>query len=379
MNIELIPYKILIYYDIPELFVAKDNVSTNYLCLKTQDQNSPMYVTIPISDKKLNLIQAGLLELRDAFINSENGYWLLASFDEKELLFAEKIAWALIPEEFLPNAGFFFQKQEDYGSTILEESNAKYNTIVHLALTDQPGEQSVNVNTLADFIKIFQNLIKYTYKKEISQLKKNVREVLDQANNYTLRAFASTPGSFNIHLESTSHPNLFGENDIERALEKIDLMFFEYTSDQEIINTLRGFKGHSVSSLKRLLEIILRDSLHFEYKWISQKDTKIRKSSIKSVYASKIVDLLQSKNDLSQEIKEFIGYVHQADIDRGNWRIFNIDDEKEYSGISEHVKLDGITLETIKYRFICEEIIEEYKVSGKEETKYKLMSIETIN
>jgi hypothetical protein len=379
MTIDLHPYKILIFYDIPELFVAKDSVNTNYLCLKTSENEVPSYVTVPLSERKLNLIQAGLIDLREAFRKSELGFWFMSNFIEKDRLVAEKTDWESVPEDLLPEEGFFFQKIEEEGSLILQESNEKYNTILHLSLTDTPGEESIKVESLADFIKSFQNLIKYTYKKEISQFKKSAREILDEPANYTLRAFASSPGSFKLHLESATRPNLFRENNIERALEKLDLLFIEYSNEDELVAVLKAFKGHSVTSLKRLFEIILRDSLQFDFKWTSQSDLRIRKHTINPIYATKVVELLKTKSDLSQEVKELIGYVHQADVDRGNWRIYNIEDEKEYSGTSEYVKLDGITLETIKYRFICEEYLEEYKISGKEEKKYKLISFDPID
>ncbi len=378
MNIEIFPYKILIYYDIPELFIAQDKVLSKYLCLKTTDGKHLDYLTIPISEKKLNLLQSGQIDLRDAFMNSELGFWLIATCKDDDLFYAERKDWISIPDELLPDKGFSFPIQQDFESVIIQESSSRYNTILHVTLADEPGVESVKVETLADSIKAFQSLIKYTYKKEISHFKKNIRDTLDQSFNYTLRAFASTPGSFNIHLESAITPNLFGETNIERALEKIDQMIEGYKSEQDLIELLKEFKGHSVNSLRKLLEIILRDSVHFKYAWTTQRDLKIRKNEIRSVYATQVVELLKSKSDLAQEIKELIGYVHQADIDKGNWRIFNIEDEKDYSGSSEQIKLDGITLETIKYKFICEEIVEEFKISGKEEVKYKLISFEAL-
>lgn len=104
----------------------------------------------------------------------------------------------------------------------------------------------------------------------------------------------------------------------------------------------------------------------------------IKKSSIRPSYAERVVALIKTKTDLSQEIKQFIGFVRQADVDKSDWRIHNIEDDKEYSGSSVNMTLEGITLETIKYKFVCEEIIEEYTISGKEEKRYNLISFEKI-
>jgi len=377
MELQLFPYKILIYYDLPELFLAKDNIETKYICLRTPDEVKPSYVSLPVSNKKLHDIQIGSIDLRNAFAKSEMGYWLISNFIDDAYLLSNRMDWSSLPNELLPEEGYFLEKPTDIDPVMIRESNEKYNTILHLSLSDRPGEESIQIDILSDFIKSFQNLIKYTYKKEISQFRKPIRETLDQPGNYLMRAFAASPGSFNLHLEATTTPNLFGENNIERALEKVDLMFNEYGTEEEVIDILRGFKGHSVNNFRKILELILRDNIHFEYKWVSQSNIKIKRKTINPIYAYKLIELLKTKNDLSQEIREFIGYVHQADVDKGNWRIVNIEDNKEYSGISELTKLEGITLETVKYKFTCEEVIEEYKVSGKEEIKYKLISFES--
>ena len=45
MNIKIILKDILLYYDTPQLFIARDNVGTNYLCmLVEQNQEFDIFV-----------------------------------------------------------------------------------------------------------------------------------------------------------------------------------------------------------------------------------------------------------------------------------------------------------------------------------------------
>jgi hypothetical protein len=81
---------------------------------------------------------------------------------------------------------------------------------------------------------------------------------------------------------------------------------------------------------------------------------------------------------LSEEIREFMGVVKQADV-RGNWRILSQDEDKEYSGTAMPESIAGITLDTKKYKFICEEKVTIDTVTDKEKITFHAISIEEIS
>jgi hypothetical protein len=85
-----------------------------------------------------------------------------------------------------------------------------------------------------------------------------------------------------------------------------------------------------------------------------------------------------SSEELSEESKEFIGHLVQINVDKGTWRVYNLEDETEYSGESNPEFLQGLTVETVNYKLVCTEIIEAMKVSEKEKVKYILTTIEKI-
>ena len=59
------------------------------------------------------------------------------------------------------------------------------------------------------------------------------------------------------------------------------------------------------------------------------------------------------------------------------WRIINEEDDKEYNGESE-TELAGLIIETQRYKFVCEERLEEERGTGKEFSKLYLISLQTI-
>ncbi len=81
----------------------------------------------------------------------------------------------------------------------------------------------------------------------------------------------------------------------------------------------------------------------------------------------------------TEEIKEFIGYFVQVDITRKTWKIKTEDEGKFIFGEAlSNEQLKGLTVDSIIYKIVCEELIEEFTVSEKEKTKYILKSIEEI-
>jgi hypothetical protein len=68
----------------------------------------------------------------------------------------------------------------------------------------------------------------------------------------------------------------------------------------------------------------------------------------------------------------------QIDVDKGTWRVYNLEDETEYSGESNPEFLQGLTVETVNYKLLYTETIEAMKVSEKEKVKYVLNSIEEM-
>jgi copper homeostasis protein CutC len=123
---------------------------------------------------------------------------------------------------------------------------------------------------------------------------------------------------------------------------------------------------------------LIDENLTIKYKWFAPKLESVHHRILTTDYARKVYDLLNRSEELIEETKEFIGFVKQADVEKGNWRILNESDNKEYNGESAGKSLEGITLETVRYKILCQEIIEELTVSEKEKVKYVLKSIDKV-
>lgn len=364
--------QILVYYDIPEIFIATDEVGTRFVCLLVDlDNNTVLYISTAISSNRLTDFINGKEDLREIFINPETNQIYI--FDElSEVIIAQVYENDNLPEDYLPEVGFKYKKPLDDDKLILNEALEKNNAIVHLAVSDSNDNYSIDADDFGDIVKLYQIIIENSYKKEIAR--KNIKNKKDYIipQNYKLRAFASSYSSFNLHMFSTSQVDLFGNSIIELALLKFEEIIRDFENDEEYILSLRTIKGHTISSLKKLTKKLIDCDIKIKHKWYSLGQDKVHFSILDKAKAEKINDILNLSDELAEERKVFEGYFVQVDVEKGTWRIYNEEDAKEYSGEVIGDLLQGVTVKTETYSIECLEIIEELKVAEKEKVKYVL-------
>lgn len=367
--------QILVYYDYPEIFIAVDNVGTNYLCLLVATDNEQTnYITTAISNKRLSSFINGNTDLRDIFEEPEIKQWF--TFNQViDTIEATEWNEAFLPQEFLPEKGFLYHKQLQGDELILNEVIEKRNAVVHLAVSDSDDNYSIDADNLGDIVKLYQVIIENSYKKSLIQHNVKDKKQYYIPPNYKLRAFASSYSSFNLHLHSTSQIDLFGNSMIEMGLEKFDEITKDFENEDDFIIALRTVKGHTISSLKKLVKKLIDNDIKLKHKWFAPNQDKVHCTVIDKAKAEKIYSVLNLAEELAEETKEFLGYFVQVDVEKGTWRIYNREDDKEYSGEATGQTLQGVTVETVNYKLVCQEIIEELKVTEKEKTKYILQSI----
>lgn len=379
MIIKLKIMQILVYYDIPEIFIATDEVGTKFICLLVDDDDeSFLYISTAISSKRLSDFINGLVDLREIYVSPEINQ--IYSFNNiSETIEATSFHDLVLPNEYLPEPGFKYKKALEEDKLILNEALEKNNAIVHLAVSDINDNYSIDADDLGDIVKLYQIIIENTYKKEITKRYiKNKKEYIIP-ENYKLRAFASSYSSFNLHLFSTSQVDLFGNSIIELALAKFEELVKDFDNDDLYIETLRTVKGHTISSFKKLIKKLIDCDIKIKHKWYSLGQENVHFTILDKTRANKIYDILNIRDELAEERKCFEGYFVQVDVKKGTWRIFNLEDEKEYNGEVLDNLLQGVTVRTEIYKIECLEIIEELKVAEKEKIKYTLEKIEKVN
>lgn len=368
--------QILVYYDVPEIFIATDEVGTNFICLLVDvDNESISYISTAISANRLSEFINGNEDLREIFTNPETNQ--IYSFNSiSDTIEASLLENPKLSEEYLPESGFKYKKPLDENKLILNEALERKNAVVHLAVSDSNDNYSIDADDFGDIVKLYQVIIENSYKKEIARRNFKNKKSYYIPQNYKLRAFAASNSSFNLHLYSTSQVDLFGNSIIELALLKFEEIIRDFDNNDEYIESLRTVKGHTISSLKKLIKKLIYCNIKIKHKWYSLGQENVHFTILDRIKAEKIYDILNLTEELAEERKTFEGYFVQVDVEKGTWRIYNIEDEKEYSGEVQGDLLQGVTVKTEIYRIECVEIIEELKVAEKEKIRYVLDKID---
>ena len=231
-------------------------------------------------------------------------------------------------------------------------------------------------------LSVFQSFLKYTYKKSLLTLEKKTKQLLDEQKNYGLELVGTCEGSFTLQLQSKSYVNLFGDAEVGRALEIIDGFVKNLRDEEYTLSIVRQYPGHVANVFLKLLELIIKQDIPLQYKWIMPSMQEPKAGRIVRVEAIPVYNMLISRKDLGIEKVEFIGRVNKADRDIGKWKAVLEENGKEVRGeLSERseMTLDGIVINSVLYRFKCEETIEEITGTGKEKKLLIMISYDRLS
>jgi hypothetical protein len=110
MKTHLTVHEMLIWHDQPQLFVAKDKIGGQHLCLAIDDEGN--FISVALSAERLQSIRQCKTDLYTAFAQSELGRWSLVAYTTAQQLEAElQPDGTHIPEAYLPELGAFLPRQ----------------------------------------------------------------------------------------------------------------------------------------------------------------------------------------------------------------------------------------------------------------------------
>ena len=106
--------KILEYYDVPQLFTARDDDGCRYICLLYSHPNGEMdIVGVGVSTVKLMKFLGGEIDLLSMFLNPEDGYHIV---DVNTWYYGRHFALERkepLEDYMLPDEGYFYKENKD--------------------------------------------------------------------------------------------------------------------------------------------------------------------------------------------------------------------------------------------------------------------------
>lgn len=96
------------FYDVPQVFVAADNIGTHYLCVLFCQDTEYHYLAVQVSHLRLQSYLAGQLDLRNAYTDPEQENALYEVTVKGETITVHSsITPSLLTEDMLPAPGFY--------------------------------------------------------------------------------------------------------------------------------------------------------------------------------------------------------------------------------------------------------------------------------
>ena len=370
----------LFYYDGPQVFEARDAIGGHYVAVMVEPEGEQdRYLVAGVAPERLRQFRSGTLDLRSMLAEAGGDEWYLATtaagLDQPLALVPQ--SKPLAESGLLPDAGFVLHDRPAEELS-LREARERNNLVLEVAVDppESAEEHRIRVGTLVGLLGHVQTMVKHAYGAALRELSLETRRAIDRSDAHLLDVvIPAAAGSFRVVLEGAQTPNLLGQSELARALERVDVLFENASDPQQAIAAVKANRGHLAGAYLRLLRFLVKHRMGLRYAWAEPTFAKPNCRSITEAEAGPLVTALSGVSNLSSESVELVGALEKADVVSGAWRIAT--PEGTYSG---EIKPGGPSLEGLKlgsgYRFSCIEEIEEVEATGREQRTLYLIEHE---
>ena len=363
--------QILLYYDTIQLFVGLDGVPTRYLCMLYSGDDTDKYIAIKVSNSRLSELLTGNIDLLQAYIapEIEREYYNIEYGDNSFVIteHLEELSDIMLPED-----GAFIIPTTS-GKELLEERIQYHHPIIHLGFVDEQNSMNIGVEQLAGLTSKFQDMLHNIYKK-VNRI--HSKQILATSQ---LRIFATSQGSFNVHMYINDELDLFGGSSMDPTLEYIQKIL-DYENEELLTEYLHGIKGYAISHYKNFLKELVESKISIKTAWTTPNiEDPVAMLHVSNEKLQRAYEITQSSIELEQESISMIGFFLKVDSTNGDWKFYNVNEEKEYKGKSTDSNiLHGITVRSKDYTIQCVKTAEQQNITDKLTEVYYLSDIKEV-
>ena len=368
----ILHHSTLFYYDGPHVFEARDAIGGHYIAVMVGSElpdaagnamrgQGERCLVAGVAPDRLRLFRSGAIDLRSLLLESAPDEHYLAAVDPAidQPLRLERLRTPLADSDFLPDPGFLLYDRpaEDY---VLKEARERNNFVIEL-VTEPPEAASrhrIRVNTLAGILNRVQTLVKYACRAAIGTERRQDDDMLDVV-------VPASAGSFQVILEASNLPDLLGGHDLGRALPRVDLLFENTANAGATLAVVKENRGHLAGAYLKLLRFLVRSGTGLRYSWAEPAFDHPITRSVSRVDAGRLVEVLSTVDRLASEKVTVEGAFERFNRSSGAWGLLTEEGRRTGKIASGGPSLDGLQVGG-RYRFHCEEEIEEIDITGRE-------------
>lgn len=361
----------LFYYDGPQVFEARDAIGGHYVAVMVEPQEGQdRYLVAGVAPERLRQFRSGTLDLRSLMAEFGEGEWYLATTAaglNQPLVLVPQGA-SLMDSGLLPDPGFVLHDRPTE-ELALKEARERNNLVLEIA-ADPPeaaAEHRIRVSTLIGLLERVQMMVKHAYGAALRELTPDNRRAIDKTDAHLMDVvIPAAAGSFRVVLEAAKTPDMLGQSELARALQRVDVLFENAADPQKALATVKAHRGHLAGAFLRLLRFLVQHKTGLRYSWAEPGFAKPNYRAVAEAEAGSLVDVLSGVSNLGGESVVLVGAVEKANRGTGAWGLLTAD-----GLFSGKVKEGGPSLEGLKiggsYKFSCVEEIEEVEGTGREQ------------
>lgn len=370
----------LFYYDGPQVFEARDRIGGHYIAVMVEPQDGKeTYLVAGVLPESLRQFRGGRLDLRTLLAGDGSEEWYLAhgeNLDEPLALMPQTTP--LGESGFLPDAGFLLHDRPAE-ELALREARERNNLVLEIA-ADPPEsaeEHRIRVVTLIGLLGHVQTMIKHAYAGALRKLSPNDRREIDRSDAHMMDVvIPAAAGSFRVVLEAAQAPDLLGQSEMARALQRVDELFENAGNPEKTLAKVKAHRGHLAGAYLRLLKFLVQHKTGLRYSWAEPCFSMPTYRAVAESQAGSLVEVLSGVSNLGGEFITLLGELEKVNRGLGTWGLITADGL--YSG---KIRDGGPSLDGLKvgarYKFSCVEEIEEVEGTGREIHTYYLLEHES--
>lgn len=368
----------LFYYDGPQVFEARDGIGGHYIAVALEAEDSrDRYLVSGVAPAQLSQFRSGTLDLKSLLADSVEDEWYLATIAAglTEPLDLVPQSTSLSESGLLPDDGFLLHDRVAEESA-LKEARERRNLVLEIA-TEPPEattDHRIRVNTLVGLLHYVQVMVRHAYRTATKGRKPQPGQRENHMMNVVVPAAA---GSFRVVLEAAQLPDLFGHNDVALGLQKIDMLFENSSDPHETLETLKENRGHLAGVYLKLMRFLVDHRTGLHYSWAEPTSERSNGYAVTEAETKRLVDVLSSVTHLGVENITLEGRFERFNRRSGSWGLLTNEGRVLGKIKKGGPSLDGLQVDG-RYRFYCEEEIEEIDVTGRESRKVYLNSHEPL-
>jgi hypothetical protein len=235
----------LFYYDGPQVFEARDTIGGHYVAVMVASENgADRYLVAGVAPERLRQFRAGTLDLRTLLSEGVAEEWYLTTvatgLDQPLALVPQTTP--LAESGLLPDEGFLLHDRPTE-ELALKEARARNNLVLEVAAEppEAAEEHRIRVGTLIGLLSHVQTMIKHAYGAALRTLSPADRREIDKTDAHLMDVvIPAAAGSFRVVLEAAKTPDLLGQSELARALQRVDQLFEDAGDPQKALATVKA-------------------------------------------------------------------------------------------------------------------------------------------